>query len=57
MLDLPTLAKMPAVLNVAPVGVLLLVGLWLARKLAKLAVLLIAVAAVVGAFLWARGGL
>jgi hypothetical protein len=57
MLGLPTLAKTPAVMNVAPVAVLVIVGLWLARKLIKLAVFLLTLAAVVGAFLWVRGGL
>jgi hypothetical protein len=57
MLELPTLAKAPAALNAAPVAVLALVGLWLMRKLVKVAVFVLALAAVVGAFLWVRGGL
>lgn len=36
---------------------LLVIGLWVARKLIKLAVLALALAAAVGAVLWARGGL
>jgi hypothetical protein len=59
MLELPTLAKTAAALNAAPVAVLALVGLWLTRKLVKLAVLVLVLvlAAVVGAVLWVRGGL
>ena len=51
------LAKAPMALNVAPVAVLVVIGLWVARKLIKLAVLVLALAAAVGAVLWARGGL
>jgi hypothetical protein len=57
MLQLPTLAKSPAAFNVAPVAVLVLIALWAARRLVKLAVFLLALAVVVGAFLWLRGGL
>jgi hypothetical protein len=57
MLQPPTLAKAPAALNAVPVAVLVLLGLWTARKLVKLALLLFALAVVVGAFLWVRGGL
>jgi hypothetical protein len=57
MLDLPILAKTPVAFNVAPVAVLAIVGLWFARKLVKLAMFLFVIAAVVGAFIWARGGL
>jgi 4-amino-4-deoxy-L-arabinose transferase-like glycosyltransferase len=57
MLQLPALAKSPAAFNVVPVAVLVLIGLWAARRLVKLAVFLLALAVVVGAFLWLRGGL
>ncbi len=57
MLEPLPLAKAPNALNVAPVAILVLVGLWSARKLIKLAVFLLVLAAVVGAFLWMRGGL
>ncbi|HZD02763.1 MAG TPA: hypothetical protein VFA46_21990 [Actinomycetes bacterium] len=57
MLELPNLAKTSVALNAAPVAVLVVIGLWLARKLVKLAVLAFALAAVVGAVLWVRGGL
>ncbi len=56
MLEPLPLAKAPNALNVAPVAILVLVGLWSARKLIKLAVFLLVLAAVVGAFLWMRGG-
>ncbi len=57
MLQPPTLAKTPAVFNAVPVAVLVLIGLWAARKLVKLAVFLFVLAIAVGAFLWVRGGL
>jgi len=56
MLEFPILARTPAALNVALVAVLVVVGLWAARKLLKLAVLLLLLAAAVGAFIWVRGG-
>jgi hypothetical protein len=57
MLEFPTLAKVPTAVNGVPVAVLLFAGLWLVRKLVKLAVVLFVLAALVGGFLWVRGGL
>ena len=57
MLEFPILAKAPAALSAVPVAVLVVVGLWALRKLVKLAVFLFLAAAVVGGFLWYRGGL
>jgi hypothetical protein len=57
MLEPSVLAKAPIAANVAPVAVLVIVGLWVARKLIKLAVFLLALAALAAAALWARGGL
>ena len=57
MLEPSALAKAPVAANVAPVAVLLIVGLWVARKLIKLAVFLLVLAALAAAALWARGGL
>jgi hypothetical protein len=57
MLEFPTLAKAPAAISAVPVAVLVLAGLWAVRKLVKLALVLFLAAAVVGGFLWARGGL
>ena len=57
MLAFPTLAKAPAIANLVPVAVLVLVGLWALRKVAKLALVLFVLAGLVAAFLWARGGL
>jgi hypothetical protein len=51
------LAKLPTALSAVPVAVLVVAGLWAARKLVKLALLLFLAAAVVGGLLWARGGL
>jgi hypothetical protein len=53
----PTLAKAPTIANLVPVAVLVLLGLWALRKLAKLAVVLFVLAGLVAVFLWARGGL
>jgi hypothetical protein len=53
----PTLAKLPTIANLVPVAVLVLLGLWALRKLAKLALVLFLLAGLVAAFLWARGGL
>jgi hypothetical protein len=53
----PTLAKLPTIANGVPVAVLVLLGLWALRKLAKLAVVLFVLAGLVAAVLWARGGL
>jgi hypothetical protein len=53
----PILTKLPTAMNAVPVAVLVLGGLWAARKLVKLALLLFLTAAVVGGLLWARGGL
>ncbi len=57
MLEFPILARTPAALNVVPVAVMVVIGLWAVRKLAKLAVFLLVLAALYGAFIWARGGL
>lgn len=57
MLEFPTLAKAPVALSAAPVAILVLAGLWAVRKLVKLALVLFMLAVLVGAFLWARGGL
>lgn len=57
MLEFPTLAKVPTAISAMPVAVLLLAGLWAVRKLVKLALVLFVLAALVGGFLWARGGL
>ena len=57
MLGFPTLARAPVIANLVPVAILVLVGLWALRKLAKLALVLFVLAALVAAFLWARGGL
>jgi hypothetical protein len=57
MLEFPTLAKVPTAISAVPVAVLLLASLWAVRKLVKLALVLFVLAALVGGFLWARGGL
>jgi hypothetical protein len=57
MLEFPTLAKAPVALSAAPVAILVLAGLWAVRKLVKLALVMFVLAVLVGAFLWARGGL
>jgi hypothetical protein len=57
MLELPPLAKAPVALNAVPVAILVIVVLWAARRLAKLALLLLVLAAVVAGLLWVRGGL
>jgi hypothetical protein len=54
---IPILAKAPIAMNAVPVAVLALAGLWAARKLVKLALVLFLAAAVVGGLLWAHGGL
>jgi hypothetical protein len=54
---MPLLAKAPAVVNVLPVAVLVIIALWVARRLVKVAVFLLLAAVAVGALLWVRGGL
>ncbi len=57
MLELPLMAKAPAAVNVVPVAILVIIALFVARRLVKFAVLLLVLAVAVGAFLWVRGGL
>jgi ABC-type enterobactin transport system permease subunit len=57
MLEVLPLAKAPAVVNVVPVAILVIVALWVARRLARAAAFLFLAAAAVGGYLWFRGGL
>jgi hypothetical protein len=50
----PLLAKAPAVVNVLPVAILVIIALWAARRLVKVASFTLPAA---GALAWVRGGL
>jgi hypothetical protein len=56
MIGFPGLAKVPVALGPVPLGVLLLVGVWLVRKLVKLAVLLLLLGAGLTLYLRLRHG-